>query len=221
MPLLSFFFWAAPSGRAVRHSASLRPCGQPPAGRLGYHPCRGHADRPGSGGKASHQPPLLTPAPRPTAGSSSSAPTAPADSAAPPVPMSSRVPAGFPASMTHATTLTLRLPGRLPSGTGRPSGPPRPRPARHLRCAPAPGLNPPRLQILLFQPPRRPASFPQPHPRRPVRRPDTPRPGPGCRHSRPGPPTRQPAPLPAHAIRPASRIAVLGAAPKPPHSCPG
>ena len=30
---------AAPSGRAVRHFASLRPCGQLPAGQLGYHPC--------------------------------------------------------------------------------------------------------------------------------------------------------------------------------------
>ena len=34
-------FWATPSGRAIRHSASLRPCGQPPDGRLGYYPCCG------------------------------------------------------------------------------------------------------------------------------------------------------------------------------------
>jgi len=32
--------FAAGRGQAIRHSASLRPCGQPPFGRLGYYPCR-------------------------------------------------------------------------------------------------------------------------------------------------------------------------------------
>ena len=60
------FFRAPPSGRAVRHSASLRPCGQPSVGRLGSHPWCIPPTLPLPGATPPCAPARLTPLPAPT-----------------------------------------------------------------------------------------------------------------------------------------------------------
>ena len=148
-------FWAAHSGRAVRHSASLRPFGQPPVGRLGSHPCctSRSANR--------------------TASRCQSARSAPSVGRHLPC----RAPAASPHGSNAPTTHCLQR--RQPSRAGHASGPPKParRPStstplsRQSRAAafqspascPHPDANQP------HQRPRSPATKPRTTPRQAAR----------------------------------------------------
>ncbi len=151
------FIWAVPSGRAIRHSATLRPCGQPPAGRLGYYPYRWPCRPGGVGGKhLLHQPPRLTPYPaRPPAFRASTKASTRSQTPAPARPavanpQGRRLPL---VGISHAgprrpshTARTLRLPAasRAARPTGRAARPPppahRPGPALPLHPAHKPTL---------------------------------------------------------------------------------